>query len=348
MSLNLEGKSSLRDWSALKRRLQEEQFQEINFANQVGFASHGALVEPLLANQIHLHTLILRGTGFRDMAALSRGLENNHSLKVLDLSQNPLDDEGVVLLANVLKGHASLESLALNQCHLTSASGRALVEALKTNQVMKRLLCSDNHFDVTIVPAFHELIGTNTTLLELNLQRNSFPEAYLEPIHDILAERKGNIERHLQPYLATLPQKTREHSYVNLESMAYFRLREFHPTPPIFPSQAARHILYLQKICGKIFAGSLCFALLNSVFLGRHVTQLSSVGGVSFFIAECACLALAYLSWDIVRFTQKDYDLSFMGMIAFSWDVMMHEKGLPQERLFVTAKLASLLKRESS
>lgn len=343
MTLNLEGQSSLRDWSTLAKELNENQYREINLANQIGFGLYGYLVEPILTRHLHLHTLILRGTNFRDMAALSRGLEKHCSLKVLDLSQNPLHDEGVIFLTSALKTHVSLESLALNQCHLTSKSGHALVEALKTNCVMKRLSCADNHFDESVACAFKSLLNVNTTLMELNLQGNSFPATHLSDLHAILTSRQGKIERQLQAYLATLPLQTREHTYVELESLAYNRLRAVETRS--LTSQKVRNILYLQKMSGRIFAGSICIALLNSFFFGRHVTQLSSITGLGYLTMHCACIALALVAWDFVRFTKKDYDLSFMGMVAFSWEVVMHEESLSQDHSFVTAKLASLLRK---
>ena len=66
---------------------------------------------------------------------VSRMLAVNCLLRILDISENPIGDDGVTYLAEALKQNKTLQKLDISDCGITDAA--PLAEALKQNKTLK-------------------------------------------------------------------------------------------------------------------------------------------------------------------------------------------------------------------
>uniref|UniRef100_A0A8C6SYL6 Uncharacterized protein n=1 Tax=Neogobius melanostomus TaxID=47308 RepID=A0A8C6SYL6_9GOBI len=91
----------------------------------------------------------LRGCGLTEWGCSLLGLalaSKPFGLRVLDLSENPLKDEGVKRLCDSLQSkHCRLKTLSLKSCGLLDLSCRYLVSALKSNLTLEELDLRDNY-----------------------------------------------------------------------------------------------------------------------------------------------------------------------------------------------------------
>ncbi|CAK6978100.1 NACHT%2C LRR and PYD domains-containing protein 14-like, partial, partial [Scomber scombrus] len=96
-----------------------------------------------------LETLILYDCSVSETscASLVSALKSNSShQRVLDLSNNKLQDSDVELLCDLLKSpHCTLEDLVLEDCSLSETSCASLVSALKSNTSHQRVLDLSNN-----------------------------------------------------------------------------------------------------------------------------------------------------------------------------------------------------------
>ena len=64
----------------------------------------------------------------------------NHTIQVLDISYNPIGDEGIAAIARTLD-NASISKLYVYKCNITVTGAKSLAGALKTNHTLKLLKC---------------------------------------------------------------------------------------------------------------------------------------------------------------------------------------------------------------
>ena len=77
----------------------------------------------------------------------------NHTLQVLNISHNPIGDEGIAAIARTLD-KASISELYLHNCNITVTGAKLLAAALKINHTLKSL----------IVESFFSLHTNNITV----------------------------------------------------------------------------------------------------------------------------------------------------------------------------------------
>ena len=77
----------------------------------------------------------------------------NHTLQVLNISSNPIGDEGIVAIARTLD-NASISELYVGNCNITVTGAKLLVVALKINHTLKSLM----------VDSFYSLHTNNITV----------------------------------------------------------------------------------------------------------------------------------------------------------------------------------------
>ncbi|THG93260.1 hypothetical protein EW026_g7934 [Hermanssonia centrifuga] len=124
-----------------------------------------------------LRTLDLRGNDIRTgITYISQVLKRNRTLKVLNLSENKLDVQGLVAIAEALKYNSCLETLDLskNPCCGPSLEGvQSLRTAFTLNNALKRLFLSSTMLSSAGAIALAEFLPESTSLLHLDLTMNN-------------------------------------------------------------------------------------------------------------------------------------------------------------------------------
>ncbi|KAH8109464.1 hypothetical protein DFH11DRAFT_1812456 [Phellopilus nigrolimitatus] len=117
-----------------------------------------------------LRTLDLRGNDIRQV------LKRNRTLKVLNLSENKIDVQGLMGIAESLKYNLTLETLDLsrNPCSGPSLEGvQSLRTAFTLNTSLKRLFLSATSLTSSGAIALAEFLPESTSLLHLDLTLNN-------------------------------------------------------------------------------------------------------------------------------------------------------------------------------
>ena len=122
---------------------------------------------------------------------VSRMLTVNRSLTTLDISNNPIGDDGVTHLAKALKHNITLEKLDISHCrNITDAT--PLAEALKQNQTLEELemnQCDIADIDAGVAP-LAETLKQNKTLKRLNIGHCRIADAGVAPLAEALMQNK--------------------------------------------------------------------------------------------------------------------------------------------------------------
>ncbi|KAF9477211.1 RNI-like protein [Pholiota conissans] len=123
-----------------------------------------------------LRTLDLKGNDLRTgITYLAQVLKRNRTLKVLNLSENKLDVQCLVIIAEALKYNSSLETLDLNK-NPCSGPGLEGIQSLRTaftlNTALKRLFLSSTSMTSAGAIALAEFLPESTSLLHLDLTMN--------------------------------------------------------------------------------------------------------------------------------------------------------------------------------
>ncbi|KAH9950799.1 RNI-like protein [Amylocystis lapponica] len=124
-----------------------------------------------------LRTLDLRGNDIRTgISYIAQVLKRNRTLKVLNLSENKLDVQGLIAIAEALKYNSSLETLDLskNPCCGPGLEGiQSLRTAFTLNDALKRLFLSSTNMTSAGAIALAEFLPESTSLLHLDLTMNN-------------------------------------------------------------------------------------------------------------------------------------------------------------------------------
>ncbi|KAL5504946.1 hypothetical protein ACEPAH_7609 [Sanghuangporus vaninii] len=124
-----------------------------------------------------LRTLDLRGNDIRNgIQYVAQVLKRNRTLKVLNLSENKIDVQGLVVVAEALKYNLTLETLDLsrNPCSGPSLEGiQSLRTAFTLNTSLKRLFLSSTSMTSAGAIALAEFLPESTSLLHLDLTKNN-------------------------------------------------------------------------------------------------------------------------------------------------------------------------------
>ena len=135
--------------------------------------SHCMCLGQLLRQPIHcqIEKLVLTECGLTSdgVGEVVRGLIDNHSLKVLNLSKNQIGSEGVVVMAIMLKTNSSLERLNLEECGICSSGGVELGAALERNKTLRELILPGNALGDDGVRGLSTGLENNSSLKELEL-----------------------------------------------------------------------------------------------------------------------------------------------------------------------------------
>ncbi|CCM02426.1 uncharacterized protein FIBRA_04524 [Fibroporia radiculosa] len=123
-----------------------------------------------------LRTLDLKGNDIRaGITYIAQVLKRNRTLKVLNLSENKLDVQGLIAIAEALKYNSCLETLDLskNPCCGPGLEGiQSLRTAFTLNDALKRLFLSSTSMTSVGAIALAEFLPESTSLLHLDLTLN--------------------------------------------------------------------------------------------------------------------------------------------------------------------------------
>ncbi|KAF8635270.1 hypothetical protein AX15_000493 [Amanita polypyramis BW_CC] len=123
-----------------------------------------------------LRTLDLKGNDLRNgITYVAQVLKRNRTLKVLNLSENKLDIQCLVTVAEALKYNSCLETLDLtrNPCCGPGLEGiQSLRTAFTLNTALKRLFLSATHMTSAGAIALAEFLPESVSLLHLDLTNN--------------------------------------------------------------------------------------------------------------------------------------------------------------------------------
>ena len=112
----------------------------------------------------------------KSLPLLCKILNNNRTLRELDLSHNHFGDEGVQIICNVLSfNHSRLKELDLSGNEITDRGAAYLSSMLRRNTRLKRLILNRN--DITndgFLRLANALVRDNENLIQLKLEGNPF------------------------------------------------------------------------------------------------------------------------------------------------------------------------------
>ena len=147
----------------------------------------------LLSSSQCLETLRI---GYNSLASdsiieLVRALSHpNCSLKTLNLSVNPIGDEGAVALAQSITKNRTITELNLSWCGITATGGAELASSLMVNSTIESFNISCNSVEEA-VPAFAELVRLSKKLKTLDISSDkSLSQSTVNALLDSLASNQ--------------------------------------------------------------------------------------------------------------------------------------------------------------
>ena len=126
----------------------------------------GKLLAQCKIEELYLRSCNITSDGVGEV--VSR-LNNNHTLKRLDLNNNKIRSEGVAFVATMLKENHSLNRLDLADCSIGSRGGVELGAALERNTTLRMLWLSGNALGDDGVKGLCVGLEKNSSLQELRL-----------------------------------------------------------------------------------------------------------------------------------------------------------------------------------
>ena len=130
---------------------------------------------------------------------ISEVLRINKTVKYLDISDNPVGDDGISAISDGLHVNATLIQLVARSCKFYSKGAESIAEMLQTNKTLKYLDISGNHIDDDGITTVACSIQANTTLDELKLHDCNFHSKGLENVNKMLMINKS-LKRVSIPY----------------------------------------------------------------------------------------------------------------------------------------------------
>ena len=113
----------------------------------------------------------------------------NHTLQVLNISFNPIGDEGIAAIANTLD-NASISKLNVYDCNITVTGAKSLAGALKINHTLKSLTVSCNNITVDGAIAILEPAVTNGVCQEVMIDYEYNSNDKVKELMSILEKRR--------------------------------------------------------------------------------------------------------------------------------------------------------------
>ena len=122
---------------------------------------------------------------------ISKVIRINKTLKYLDISHNPVGDDGISAISDGLHVNITLIQLVACRCEFCSKGAESIAEMLRTNKTLKYLNICSNHIDDDGIAAVACSVQANTTLCELELCDCKFYSKGLENVNKMLMINKS-------------------------------------------------------------------------------------------------------------------------------------------------------------
>ena len=122
---------------------------------------------------------------------ISEMIKINHTVQVLDISGNPIGDEGIAAIARALE-NAKISKLYVNSklCKITITGAKSLAEGLISNHSIKSLDVSNNDITVDGAIAILEAAVANGVCQEVIIASKYKSDDKVMKLMSILEERK--------------------------------------------------------------------------------------------------------------------------------------------------------------
>ena len=121
---------------------------------------------------------------------ISSQLANNTTLKILEITDGSINDDGVITLVQSLKYNKSITHLYLyNNPDITSASAQSLAELLLHNNTLEYLSLRDTNIDTNGVLVLVETLKTNKGLRLLHLDKQHEQTCRSLPYYTTIEDR---------------------------------------------------------------------------------------------------------------------------------------------------------------
>ena len=117
-------------------------------------------------------------------------LKINESLKCLDISNNPIGDDGISALSDGLHVNTTLIQLVVHKCEVHSEGAKTIAKMLQANKTLKYLNISNNCIGDDGTTTIVHGIQDNTILAELNISSCDFHSKGTESIGELLRVNK--------------------------------------------------------------------------------------------------------------------------------------------------------------
>ena len=143
-------------------------------------ASHNRITDTGLysiaaaVKHLGLKELRLNGNGFSmaSLRSLCEAVSLSRTLLVLELSGNPLFNEGAMVLAAYLGYNCSIQSLHISGCSISNDGIIALGKGLEGNKNLLHLYLCSNHVSEEGIKSFSSSLEANASLLALHIANN--------------------------------------------------------------------------------------------------------------------------------------------------------------------------------
>ncbi len=182
-------------WIVVQEALNEKRCVELDLSRNRGITADGiSIIALALKTNTNLVTFSLtKNSKFSNESteALVHGLKINRHLRVLDLSENAIEDSGAEQLAEMLKVNQVLRELNLASNHIHNQGVQYLASALRqSNRTLERLSLDWNPMADGCVNALVEMLKHNRSLKRLEiLQTNTLSVEAKARLSDIGQER---------------------------------------------------------------------------------------------------------------------------------------------------------------
>ena len=127
-------------------------------------------------------------------AVNSEVLRINKTLKYLDISYNPIGDDGISALSDGLHVNTTLVQLIAHNCEFCSKGAESVATMLQTNKTLKYLNISSNQIEDDGITAVTCSVENNTSLTELLLYDCRFHSKGLQNINKMLMINKSLVK----------------------------------------------------------------------------------------------------------------------------------------------------------